>query len=142
MRNKNGGFTLIELMIVVAIIAILAMIAIPSYNSYVQKSRRADGRALLQAAQLAEEKFRLNHEAYGASADFGDAAFARVCLAVNNCPSPNGHYTLTATGNTASGYTLTATAQGSQTKDTACSALTITQATTGVTYGPAGCWSK
>lgn len=142
MRKTNRGFTLMELMIVVVIVAILASIALPSYQSYIQKSRRADGRALLQAAQLAQEKFRLNHETYGASADFGDAAFARVCLAANNCPSPNGHYTLAAAGNSASGYTLTATAQGSQTKDTACPALIVTQATTGVTYGPAGCWSK
>ena len=40
----NRGFTLVELMIVVAIVAILAAIGYPSYQNSVQKSRRADGR--------------------------------------------------------------------------------------------------
>jgi prepilin-type N-terminal cleavage/methylation domain-containing protein len=51
---KKAGFTLIELMIVVAIIAILALIAVPMYMRYVERSRDSATQALLQQLMLAE----------------------------------------------------------------------------------------
>lgn len=58
MAKQSRGFTLIELMIVVAIIAIIAAIAYPSYTSQVMKSERADARdGLLTTAQLFERCF-------------------------------------------------------------------------------------
>ena len=61
-RSAHGsGFTLIELMIVVAIIAILASIALPSYTSYVARARRADARTqLLQVAQFMQRFYTAN----------------------------------------------------------------------------------
>ena len=59
--KKQQGFTLIELMIVVAIVAILAAIALPSYSQYVTKSNRADAKvALMKYAQMQESYFVQN----------------------------------------------------------------------------------
>lgn len=51
-RRYQQGFTLIELMIVVAVVGILSAIAYPSYTEYVQRGHRADARAGLLQAQL------------------------------------------------------------------------------------------
>ncbi|MGA7104903.1 MAG: prepilin-type N-terminal cleavage/methylation domain-containing protein [Candidatus Deferrimicrobiaceae bacterium] len=52
--RKNKGFTLIELMIVVAIIAILAAIAIPNFMSFVVKTKRTEAKTNLEAIYKAE----------------------------------------------------------------------------------------
>jgi type IV pilus assembly protein PilE len=60
---QGNGFTLIEIMIVVAIVAILAAVALPSYTSYVSRAKRADARAqLLQAAQFMQRFYTANDQ--------------------------------------------------------------------------------
>ncbi|MFU8819996.1 MAG: type IV pilin protein [Gammaproteobacteria bacterium] len=100
MRKLNGGFTLIEVMIVVVIIGILAAIAYPSYTSYVEKARRADGKAaLLAAAQRLERCYTQNN------------SYAGCAVAA---ASPDGFYIIAAPIQTATTFTLTATPQGAQ----------------------------
>lgn len=80
---RQGGFTLLELLLVVAMVAILVAIALPSYSDSVYKARRADGRvALLEAAQRLE-RCLTRHDSY---------SHAACTVAVL---SPDGHYRIT-----------------------------------------------
>ena len=112
MQKFNRGFTLIELMIVVAIVAILAAIAFPSYARYVEQARRADAKsALMDAAQRMERCYTQNNTYIGCTVP---------------AASPDGYYTIALGGavnpTTATFFRLSATrvAGGAQAGDTRC----------------------
>ena len=125
--SHRRGFTLIELMIVVAVIGILATIAYPSYQDYVRKARRIDAQGVMLDIQLQQEKYRVNHVSYGSLTDLGSF--------------PSDYYTFAISGNTASAYTITATAKSgtSQASDTGCTSMAVNQASAKT---PDSCWKK
>jgi prepilin-type N-terminal cleavage/methylation domain-containing protein len=64
MMRKNEGFTLIELMIVIAIIGILAAIAIPQFSAYRQRSYNAAAESDLRNAATAQEAYYVDAQKY------------------------------------------------------------------------------
>lgn len=142
-----SGFTLIELMIVVAVVGILASIAYPSYNQYVLKSRRADARnAVLDLASRQERYFSVNNSYTNLPTALGYGGSSAFPISVN--VSGQSYYTLTATFSaTPAGFVATAIPISSQAADTKCYSFQVDQsgAQTNLDSGgspltSSGCW--
>ena len=80
--KKQQGFTLIELMIVVAIIAILAAIALPMYQDYVAKSQATAGLSEITGGKTAAEVMLNEGKDFAAPADIGLQAVTARCSAI------------------------------------------------------------
>jgi type IV pilus assembly protein PilE len=132
------GFTLIEIMVVIAIVGILASIAWPNYQSYVRGARRAEAQSDILKLQLTLEKWRANNSSYASVADTADGIDTPADLAVT-LSNANDYYNYSITGASGSAYTINAAAQGGQTADSSCTPLTLNQSST---KGPAGCWKS
>ncbi len=137
--STGRGFTLIELMIVVAVIAVLALIALPSYTRYTFRARRGEGQELLLRLANAQERYYATYNKY-ASDPVTDLKFA-------SNKSAGGYYQISIdqlAGTTmATGYVATATAISTQVKDS-CGNLTIdsrgTKSQTGSASTNGRCW--
>ena len=117
MKRNQGGFTLIEVMIVVVVLGILTAIALPSYQEYVRRGRRAEARAgLLQAAQWLER---------------AATAQGQYLTKVNDFPEslktvPSNSYDISLPSSNASAYMLQANPKNAQANDK-CGGFTLTQ---------------
>lgn len=110
--KKSRGFTLIEVMIVVAIIGILTAIAYPSYLESVRKSNRADAKAALNDVSARMQRcFTLNSTYVG-------------CTVATE--SGEKYYSINSGTPTQSAFTITATAaKAPQTGDVGCTTMTL-----------------
>ena len=127
------GMTLVELMITVVIMGVLLAVAFPSYLDSVRKGRRAEGIAALTSLQQAQERFRGNYATYGNLNPPPDPA--ALPNAATLASSTHQRYTLAVSFNTATGYTLTATAAGAQADDTPCAVMGVRATGGNIRYG-------
>ncbi len=140
MRRGSAGFTLIEVMIVVAIVAILARIAFPSYQESVARARRGDAKTvLLENAQFMERYYTQNNTYMSGTGN--------PTLPALRAPKDgtNKFYDVSFSGtNTATTYSIQAVPTGGMAND-ACGTLTLDQ---GGTKGVSGtksvddCWNR
>lgn len=149
--RRQQGFTLIELMIVVAVIAILAAIAIPNYLEQTRKGRRADAVRTVGEIQLGLERWRAENPCYGRSAaspctTFTESGTYPAMPTATDSP----YYTLGVTNATATGYVITATRTpgGKMANDPNCGNFVMTAAAGAITKSMtsggtvAYCWSQ
>ena len=121
MDMERNGFTLIELVIVIAVVSILALAALPSYQSSVRKSYRSDAMTALMDLAVREERFFVNNKTY--TATLSDVSASAT--------TPGGHYAITVaalSGKTITdSFVLTATAVSSddQFNDILCRSWTL-----------------
>jgi type IV pilus assembly protein PilE len=122
--NKIKGFTLIEMLIVVAIIGILTAIAYPSYNDHVVKTRRAEGKVTLNDVAVQLERCFTMNGAYNVN------CATAAALQGAGIPSQQFYVVTAAAGAiTATTFTITATPLAPQlAQDTRCGSLRLTNA--------------
>ncbi|MBP5953573.1 type IV pilin protein [Pseudomonas iridis] len=133
MRRSNRGFTLIEIMIVIAIIGIVLTISIPSYNEYVKKGRRAEVVALLSEQAQSLERFYTKNNVY---------------TGITGLSAGNDFYTLTPTITDQTFLLIAARKTGTAMATDKCGDFTLTNtgvrsmnnATTGLTTKD--CWGR
>jgi type IV pilus assembly protein PilE len=133
-RPANAGFTLIELMIVVAVVSILAVVAYPSFMDSIRKGRRAEAVAVLAQVQQAQERRRANSSTYTNTM----SDLQQINLDADQ-KTASGYYTVSIAQADSAMYTVTATAVAgtSQASDANCSTMRVRLRGGNIQYG--GC---
>lgn len=129
--KTQKGFTLVELMIVVAIIAILASVGIPAYSDYVTRGKLIEGTSALSDGRVKMEQFFQDNRTY-------DAGGGNTCPPA--IPATTANFAYACSGLTAATYTITATGTGGL----AAFSYTINETNTKTSATPWGngatCW--
>ncbi len=144
MFSRQLGFTLTEIMIVVAIVAIIAALAFPAYTNYAREANRVDAQTALLMLTNQQEKTYVANNTYTADMRL----LIPNCASVVQCDnggaswtSDKGLYTVTVTAANATAFTLQATAVvgSSQADDVGCTTIQLDSASRRT---PATCWGN
>ena len=134
---RNAGFTLIELMIVVAIVAILAAIALPAYQDYVKRGYLVEGTQQLASARAKLEQYYQDARRYDTN-----GAYTSPCDTLSSTNTPR--WSFACSGQNQTGYLVTAQGLGPISNFTYTIDQTNLQKTTSLPTGwgsvPQNCW--
>lgn len=152
--RKENGFTLLELMIVVAIIAILAAIALPSYQDYITRSKFQEATSTLADLRVKMEQYFMDNRRYNVGGTAGTCGipggltptvpgakyFTFTCASSNAAGAGDQQFVITATGITAQGLQgISFTVDHANSKTTTVGAGTA-MADKGYTAATTNCW--
>ena len=139
---NSRGWTLAELLIVVALMGLLAALAVPTYQQQQQQARRSDGQAALLQLQIDQARWRSSHDSHADNLS---------ALGWASDQSPQGHYQIRLIEATPDGYSAQAIALNKQAADRDCTPLHLRwQASATAVFGagqhldsdPHRCWRR
>ena len=126
-RKLAAGFTLIELMIVVAIVAIILAVALPGYQQQVLKTKRSLARGELLEVVARQEQYFVNNKQY--ATDLTNLGYPTNGYGIDDDTNAvalgAGLYNISLASATTTAFTLEADPTGGQTRDTRCGKLTL-----------------
>ena len=119
-QRREGGFTLIELMIVVTVVAILSAISYPTYQKYMQRSYRSDAQQLMMKMHTRQNQLLIEQRAFATTPDVLNVATSGCTCTTASCTSSR--YTVSFNpavnnGATPPSYTICAVPTGAQVGD-------------------------
>ena len=140
--KNSRGWTLAELLIVVALMGLLGALALPTYQQQQRQARRSDGQAALLQLQLDQARWRSTHDSHADNLS---------ALGWTSDRSPLGHYQITLTEASAEGYAAQAIALNTQAADRDCTPMRLSwQGSATAVFGagehldsdPHRCWRR